>query len=113
MTQPTVVTVKDILLDAAGLIETHGWIRHEYGTPAKGFCAMGALYSACDVRFHDSFKVTLARNALRKAAGLTNTHSIVNWNDYKAESKEQVIETFRKAAEICEEANPHDRAEIN
>jgi hypothetical protein len=106
------VTPQEILSGAAALIEAHGWVKGVYGDEEIGFCALGAMYRShgelttienaagsvlvpsMTVAEVEVFK--LARQRLVRE--LVHSASITFWNDAVAESKDEVVETLRRAA---------------
>lgn len=83
-----------ILDKAINLIETHGWIRDDYGNPKKGFCVVGALEYE-EAAFWDQARS--AKDYVRRAIGTPN---ITIWNDQKCTGKDQALKALRDAKEI-------------
>jgi hypothetical protein len=83
---------QEALLDAAKLIEERGWIKYEYST-SRGFCTVGALREAAA----DPFTLGRAYSALHEVIG---SEDIVTWNDFRAGSKEVIVEALRMAAGV-------------
>lgn len=90
-------TWRTLLLKAADILETKGWIRGSLHS-ADGFCTIGAL------RYADNKEniVMVPSPTCQKAEILLNHHlgtSVITWNDRIVSSKEEVIATLRRAAE--------------
>ena len=73
------------------LIKKYGWIQHELGSEAMGYCIVGAV--------HASFKRKSLINRLHLLDSLTcnlDIHSLSEWNDDPLRTKEEVIEFLEK-----------------
>jgi hypothetical protein len=84
--------VADLLDDAAGYIETHGWTQRVYADPNGRVCALGAI--GIVGRVVGPVVVTHAVLALRDTIG----HSVAFWNDHPDRTEQQVRDTLRAAA---------------
>jgi hypothetical protein len=71
----------------------YGWVQHDMGNSARGYCALGAVCSVGG----DSVKLV---DYLRKAIGL-NMGSVMNWNDSPVRTKEEVVAAFTKAMRLA------------
>lgn len=87
----------EVLRTAAALIGTHGWIQHDYGNEAEGYCASGACYTAADLLDIERFSAT--RDLDRFLTDKTDIYSIPDWNDDPKRTKAQVIRTLLEAAD--------------
>ena len=85
------MTVSAILLDAANLIERHGWIQGAYGRPDRGYCLFGAVFEASK---YDSDNPWAALVDQEVTGG-----DPIGWNDAEGRTREQVIGLLRSAAE--------------
>jgi len=85
--------VAQILLDAADLIETYGWVQGRLGTCEVGFCITGALRQASQWGIRQGCGE--AQRALHRSLGGMNPST---WNDVPGRTKEEVIAQLRKAA---------------
>jgi hypothetical protein len=85
------------------VIKQYGWCKGHFALDNKGlpvgpvnknaasFCLLGAIqraYANADLNKIDKV-ITNLKNASKELYG--NTHSLVHWNDYLAEDKDQVI----------------------
>lgn len=91
------------LLDAAAeRIESHGWIRGEYGNEEVGYCTLGALTAAInDVKGVGRATMFPAQVALQNDIDKTSGgqhYSIVGWNDSRNARKDRVVRKLRKVA---------------
>lgn len=105
---------KDILIEAANLLETKGWTQGAFARDANGisisddeesavcFCTIGALnrVSCENVVCGHNTEGHKAYEHLRNSIG---RHRVTKWNDYDDRTKEDVINTLRTAAATCEE----------
>lgn len=103
---------RQILLDAAKILETEGWTQGVYHSVGGRHCAVGAISKATDAlakgarEEFDFFATktvaytTAKRNLLAEANrwAVVRTCVVENWNDDVAKSAEEVISTMRKAA---------------
>lgn len=93
---------RQVLREAADLIETEGWITGNYHLEGSGYCAVGAISAAAD-----SYDGPLQREAYEHLRDEINrwkwlsskTSSIVRWNDFHAKNATHVIKKMRLAAE--------------
>lgn len=102
-------TVLQVLKKARKLIETKGWTqvveaRDEDGNAidyrderAICFCALGALWRAAD-----GFESDLAVDARATLASCVHTDHIIDWNDRKRRTKEDVLAAFDRAIKKAE-----------
>jgi hypothetical protein len=94
---------QQILIDAADIIEKHGWIKDRYHT-VHGYCAVGAIMKVggYDVRRNQSIHGNLppvvkdAMTQLQKNLGV----SIPRWNDGIGRTKEQVVAKLKEVANV-------------
>jgi hypothetical protein len=86
---------RNMLREAADLIEKRGWCQHQLEDHRGRVCALGAL-TRVPTRLVDAH--AKAHLALENFINQKFSLSIVEWNDCRARTKEQVIETFLKAA---------------
>lgn len=101
-----------ILMDAANLIETHGWCRYMLGGE-NGFCVQGAIFKAATGRYQwpgpssqewpQDIQAAIAGLISVVSPGapysIPNTFNpVANWNNREATSKEEVVGTLRLAA---------------
>lgn len=88
-----------VLLQAADLIRTYGFVRLEYGSSLRGFCALGAIRHVTKMNparpeIERAFEHYLrARGHLR-----SRNRAIHHWNDAPGRTKQQVIDTLEAAA---------------
>ena len=90
------MNIREILNDAANLIDDYGWVQGENGTFALGFCAYGAV---CYVARHSDQRWP----ALLTITDHVNRLSVVDWNDSYCWDKQEVIDTLRNAAKDIED----------
>lgn len=85
------------LLDAADLIEREGWVQGVLGLPGMGYCALGALGQVTKT---ESARYFDARDLLARSIGISpfSYGGIPAWNDREGQTKEQVLQTLRRAA---------------
>ncbi len=89
---------RQMLLDAADLLERDGWCQGAYQDDDGHHCALGALDAVFGSK--TSFKAidwsayARVNERLQDAVGL----QIVHWNDAKGRTAEEVISTLRKIA---------------
>lgn len=94
---------KKLLEKAAEIIETRGWGQHgnywefaELAAPnqePKNFCMVGACMEASKILQSSRRAQAEAEEALYKALAPLG---VVEFNDHKAKSKEEVLEVFRR-----------------
>lgn len=92
---------QDILLKAADILETKGWTQYSYHDH-RGFCAVGAIREAVGSNF-DSMTNTqydLIHKAANKFRTVIGTHDITVWNDARTTTKQTVIKTLKRAANV-------------
>lgn len=82
---------RDVLRNAAKLIEKHGWVQGCFGDKRLGYCAAGAINHVAP----SGAAAGLAKDKLRQLApdGL-----ITLWNDAPGRTKDEVVAALRKAA---------------
>jgi hypothetical protein len=100
--KPTEIVLEDwqkLLLEAAEILETRGWIQGEMCTD-EGFCTLGAINRAgYDVG--NTAPITTAILAVIAKIGAPPTmgpRAIARWNDTYGRTKEEVVHTLRDAA---------------
>lgn len=81
-----------VLTKARDYIIRYGWIKGDYGSFKRGFCAAGAIEKA---RGKDTVAEVFARRALEDT--LPNRRNIVSYNDASRRTKAQVIKKFNEA----------------
>lgn len=108
--------ISEILEKAADALDARGWIQGDYGVfeaPDKTQCAMcayGALYAVTNGT-GNPFDATGEGD---EAAAFLASHDLIpegadggrylpTWNDYVAETKEDVTAVLRKGAELAKE----------
>lgn len=88
-----------ILNAAADLLEDVGWVQGNYGSSQTGFCAVGALNAAGPKVLPGSLYINdHVWAAKRKLHMFIDEDSIPDWNDFPRRTKQEVIDTLRKAA---------------
>ncbi len=100
-------TTMNVYEAAAGLIERCGWRQGAFGSPAVGFCLLGALVEVSGERLGAN-KSRWAFHTIRRWAddleiwdpGRSGFNSIVRWNDRPARSIDEVLERLRYAAKV-------------
>jgi hypothetical protein len=102
---PPVVTVADVLVRAADLLEEHGWVQGRIGALGEGFCAVGATEQAArDLGVPSS---TNAVVGLTYFVGTPFDAEVENlamrflngaWNDRPGRTKAEVVARLRDAA---------------
>jgi hypothetical protein len=102
---PPIEPWRQILKDAADVIDKRGWTRGVLSSPF-GVCAIGALRAVPNKRRQDLEKAKRKLMALLSKRGRAHyrlgrhiTDEIMRWNDVCCHSKSEAIRTFRKAAE--------------
>lgn len=87
-----------VLLDAADLLEHHGWIQGSLGCPRTGMCAVGAITHAAygNVSPIDYESFNEATRRINQACGF----GVEGWNDTQGRTKEQVINKLKEAADV-------------
>jgi hypothetical protein len=107
---------------AASVIDTGGWVKEDYGSLDRGFCAVGALRQAKLGTIHAGSEDLIAeqihladviepgwrerwRNSYEGAMDVgqrmwsRRAHRVVTeWNDHVDRTKNEVVEALRKAA---------------
>lgn len=89
-------TVKQLLLDAATRIETHGW----YTSKVTSHSSSSRLYCAATAITTDKSDKTIedaALEALKQDLGVKSVKDIFRWNDSQSWA-EDVIDRLRKVA---------------
>ena len=117
--QPSAIaTAVRRLGDAADLIEESGWVRHELAVDKDGvavwpddpcatrFCASGAVHAAfADLRpskFGESTAEEIANTALDIQCYRDYGLFYIDWNDYEALDRRQVVRFMRRTARNLE-----------
>lgn len=101
-------TVKEILEEAAELIDQHGKATAKfYGPDTKCFCAIGAIAEAAG-NYATNFSVNFAVgkdpaiaksvSALIKYLNLSDVSDVYYWNDNPSNSAPDIADAMRKAA---------------
>lgn len=96
MNKSTKVDIAKKLNEAADLIRDKGWIKNSYHND-YGFCLVGAIDTVGSGSGLISQVRQVFRNYLCKRFGSEN---IVNYNDYRATDKKEVIRALRTAARM-------------
>lgn len=95
------MTPQDVLRQAADLIERTGWCQgdiYELGENGiLGYCAEGAIREVAD-KSGERFDI---RDLLALAETGTDGDALYVWNDTPGRTKEEVIATLRRAAEMA------------
>lgn len=95
----------EVLQKARDLIEAHGWIQLRLGTPADGFCMVGALYHAGNGFNHPDDRLFKERRylhlAIQELAGYP--YSIPTFNDRPGRTKEDALAIYDWAIEEAKE----------
>jgi hypothetical protein len=102
--------IADKLDEARALIEEHGWTQGGYLRDGC-YCALGAIAAVGDPDFDESadpprFDENPIADAFRQYLGVGGftglwENSVVAWNDAAERTQAEVIEAFRKAAELA------------
>lgn len=99
------MTPQDVLRQAADLIERTGWCRRAfardkrrrvvgfYSKDACRFCVRGAIYRVGGAGLNGDIERLLKRHI--------GTRHISDWNDAPGRTKDEVIATLRRAAEMA------------
>lgn len=102
-------------LDEARALIEKGWCQGAFST-GECYCALGALAKAYDPNFDDfscapKFPKLPAAKYLRiavgarkycgKSFGPRRLRSVVEWNDIEGRTKAEVIDAFKRAAELA------------
>lgn len=101
-------TVED-LRNTAAFLEAHEWIKGADFDGNGGYCAFGALrYVTGDLSSTPQVGPSGRERSTNAARAFYRTigQEITSFNDIHATSKEHVLDTLRRVAEILEE-NPH------
>ena len=85
---------RNILLDAANLIEQHGHCKNSLQTESGNLCAVGALNMAETGNARKSGSDVVAWGMLKEAVG----GDIVDWNNAPERTATEVTGLMRKAA---------------
>lgn len=91
---------QEILLKAADILEEKGWIQGSLGFDSKGYCAFGAMLTACSAGNFGLDKATeKMSNALNNNSTLHfHDSAIFQWNDGTGQTKENVVSKMREVA---------------
>lgn len=89
---------QELLLKAADILEEKGWIQGALGFEKKGYCAFGAMLSAC-LKGNDNLDEATEKfaNALNPNA-VHHDSAIFQWNDGTGQTKENVVSKMREVA---------------
>lgn len=93
------MTVKEVLLKAAEIIEERGWCQGSYNKETGEVCAKGGLRKAVGWPHQDGEGYYGALDALYTLIG---AGTILSWNDTPGRTKSDVITALRQAAEACQ-----------
>ena len=85
--------VKVLLQEAVDEIERHGWLQGHLEGPGGECCATEAINRAA--RRHNCGSYT----AFDKLRELISGESVAQWNDHPQQTRENVLQTLRMAAE--------------
>lgn len=106
--KPSWTRSKEILLKAADLIETHGWIQGSEGNLDKGFCLAGATMAAAygaaghgDSAVYSSWELAEGQNLIG-GGGLVRPQICWRqaiWNDDPRRTKGEVVTALRRLAD--------------
>jgi hypothetical protein len=99
--KPDTIELQDwqkVLLDAAELLETEGWIKGSMQNQ-HGFCMIGAVMAAANQPII-VFAIAKgpAGEALDQLKIKTNDSTIWGWNDHPERTKQEVIDMLRETA---------------
>jgi hypothetical protein len=94
-------SVADKLDEARALIEARGWAQDSYCVGGQ-VCALGAINIVTSGSPTLEFRIgwTDMCDALEAAIGLSTSCDIPIWNDSPKRTQAEVIEAFRKAADL-------------
>jgi len=95
-----------ILLDAAGVIDSRGWVQGEMESNGGAVCVIGALNVATYgyserpeyAERRNDHQVDRATQCLRLVIELDSGNSLPEWNDRYDRKKLDVVDALRKAA---------------
>lgn len=93
------MNARELLAEAARLIERHGWIQRKYGKPETGFCMLGAVEEVWWSTGSENRTASLEE--LDRAYGLLKLRvpaGPVIFNDAPGRTKEEVLAVLREAA---------------
>jgi hypothetical protein len=87
-------------LDEARALIEKGWVRGSYEVKGCGFCTYGAVQKAVTGNAEEECnpRTKPLEALLRQVTGAT---SLAHWNDAPERTQAEVIEAFRKAAELA------------
>lgn len=94
---------KRVLLDAARLINTHGWVQG-FNMSEDGYCAGGAIIEALGLPQYADWDAQHRGAYLRATLPLVEhlcklgERSIVQWNDTPGRTKDEVVSVLRGVA---------------
>lgn len=101
------MTVKEVLLGAAQVLETRGWCQKQY-VDKRGCCCMsGAMQFAMgfDPRTDDMWRSDMSRIWLEAIAAVESQmgamDTVIRWNDQQGRTVEEVLSVLEKAAEAA------------
>ena len=98
---PPIKTIKlepwrQLLLEAADILERRGWCQKHLIDVRGRMCTVGAMTSVWDIEADwDMSVVSEAQDELTKVVG-----PLVEWNDTKGRTKEEVLKTLRYVARL-------------
>lgn len=104
------ISVKQILLDAAERLETHGWTQGVSQDKDGRCCAVGAI-SAVIYKNYDNFlgyttnpkhHTAIIQEVFKPIHAILGEYMIIPWNDTPGRTADEVIAMIRKAAESVE-----------
>lgn len=84
---------KQVLIDAADLIEQHGWVQQTFGRSDLGYCLFGAVFTAAQLGDYDEPWDLL---------GDRTNGDPIGWNDELRRTKEEVLGLLRETAEAIQ-----------
>jgi hypothetical protein len=95
--KPKIITEpwRQILLDAADLIEEKGWIQGTFYKRGEGYCIFGALTKVASKHDNSQSHLRAAQHQLQRHK---SRRSIMRWNDADGRSKEEVLTALRTVA---------------
>jgi hypothetical protein len=87
------------LLECADLLEREGWCQGS-SFDGNNYCALGSIYRVAQ---GNPRLQRLLATSLAKYLNLRQVAHVVLWNDDLKQSKENVVATFRQAAQIAQQ----------
>lgn len=104
---PTLDEVGQCMLDAANLLEQHGWCQCTTGNEYGEHCAVGAIESVLEgIDIYKFFSPAVQRlgayiiekENLPFSSSIFAVPEVTHWNDQSERTKEEVISALRNAA---------------